>query len=236
MIITSDTEVRQIAIDRPTAIPLLEQFGIDYCCGGQQTLAQACAKKNLQLASVLASLEHEALSTQTTPDWQTAPLHVLAQHIVTKHHDFTRQQLTLLHALLEKVEQRHGATHPEIPATGKALTALAAELTHHFLCEENILFPYIVKLEQEGRATLPPMFGSVSQPIQKMLLDHDRAGEELSHIRALTQNYQPPADACTTFRALYRALEELEADLHQHIHLENNILFPRALELSKAHA
>ncbi len=234
MVITSDTEVRQIAIDRPTAIPLLEAFGIDYCCGGQQTLAQACAKKNLQIAPVIAALEHESHPTQTATDWQTAPLHVLAEHIVAKHHGFTRQQLVLLHALMEKVEHRHGATHPEILATGKALSALAAELTHHFICEENILFPYIAKLEQEGQAALPPMFGSISQPIQKMMMDHDRAGDELRHIRTLTNNYQPPQEACTTFRALYRALEELEADLHQHIHLENNILFPRALELSKA--
>ena len=234
MVITSDTEVRQIALDAPTSIPLLEQFGIDYCCGGQQTLAEACGKKNLQLASVLAALEQNASPAPSANDWPTAPLHRLAEHIVTTHHGFTRQQLTLLHTLMEKVVHRHGATHAEVPELSQALAALAAELTHHFICEENILFPYIARLEQEGRATLPPMFGSVSQPIQKMMLDHDRAGDELSHMRTLTNNYQPPQDACTTYRALYRALEDLEKDLHQHIHLENNILFPRALALSQA--
>ncbi len=234
MVITSDTEVRQIALDAPTSIPLLEEFGIDYCCGGQQTLAEACGKKNLQLASVLAALEQNASPAPPDNDWTTAPLHRLAEHIVTTHHGFTRQQLTLLHTLMEKVVHRHGATHAEVPELSQALAALAAELTHHFICEENILFPYIARLEQEGRATLPPMFGSVSQPIQKMMLDHDRAGDELSHMRTLTNNYQPPQDACTTYRALYRALEDLEKDLHQHIHLENNILFPRALALSQA--
>jgi regulator of cell morphogenesis and NO signaling len=233
MVITSETEVRQIAVEAPASIPLLEHFGLDYCCGGQHTLAQACASKNVQLAPVLEALQDAPSNPNAATDWQTAPLHLLAEHIVTRHHGFTRQQLTLLCALMEKVQSRHGDTHAEVPELGKALAALAAELTHHFVCEENILFPYIARLEQDGKAALPPMFGSISQPIQKMMLDHDRAGDELSHMRTLTNNYQPPQDACTTYRALYRALEELEKDLHQHIHLENNILFPRALELSK---
>lgn len=236
MTITSQTQLRQIALDAPTSIPLLEQFGIDYCCGGQQTLAEACAKQNLQIDAVLEAIERQCQPEVSATDWQSAPLHALAAHIVTAHHGFTRQQLALLHTLMEKVERRHGATHAEVPELSRALAALAAELTHHFVCEENILFPYITKLEQEGQAALPPMFGSVGQPIQKMMMDHDRAGDELRHMRTLTNNYQPPQDACTTYRALYRALEDLEKDLHQHIHLENNILFPRALALSKARA
>lgn len=234
MEITSETPVREIAIEWPTAIPVLEQFNIDYCCGGKHTLGEACARRGLGVAPVLEELEHHRqneASAQT--NWQTAPLSQLTDHIIQKHHAFTRRQLELIRALAAKVEGRHGERHPEVSQVSAAVAAIGAELTHHFFCEENILFPYVAKLETDERPALSPVFGSVEQPVSRMMMDHDQTGDELRQLREITNNYQPPADACTTYRALYSALAELEQDLHRHIHLENNILFPRALAAAK---
>lgn len=226
--ITSETRVRDIVVERPGAIPLLEQLGIDYCCGGNHTLGEACSRRSLSVSTILDQL----VGTEPDPantSWQTARLTQLAEHIVRKHHAFTREQLRLLGELAEKVERRHGTHYPEVLEVNKAIAALTAETRHHFYCEENILFPFIRELESGEKPAQPPVFGNVEQPVNRMMMEHDQTGEALTQLRQLTNNFQPPPDACTTFRALYRALEELEQDLHQHIHLENNILFPRAL-------
>ena len=237
MVITSETQVRDIAVEYPTTIPVLERLGIDFCCGGKHTLAEACTKRDVNLAPVLEELEHQQRQTNT-PDvqWQKAPLKELADYIVGKHHAFTRNQIQLIGGLMAKVEARHGEHHPEVFQISKVFAVVSAELAHHFVCEETILFPYIGKLEGNRQAALLPMFGSVEQPITRMMADHDQAGEELRELRGLTGNYTPPTAACPTWRALYRALEDLEQDLHQHIHLENNILFPRALAQAKGTA
>ncbi|MHB1938572.1 MAG: iron-sulfur cluster repair di-iron protein [Acidobacteriaceae bacterium] len=235
MVITSQTPVRDIAVEHPTAIPVLERFGIDYCCGGRHTLAEACAKGDVDLAPVLEELERRQRSTDAPEaQWQNATLKEIADYVVQRHHAFTRDQIKLIGDLMKKVEVRHGADHPEVFETSKVFAVASSELTHHFFCEENILFPYIGKMEAGQQAALPPVFGSVEQPIARMMMDHDQAGEELRALRTLTNNYTPPTAACPTWRALYRALEELELDLHQHIHLENNILFPRALAQARA--
>ncbi|HET9099718.1 MAG TPA: iron-sulfur cluster repair di-iron protein [Acidobacteriaceae bacterium] len=235
MAITSETPVRDIAVEHPTTIPVLERFGIDYCCGGKHTLAEACAKRDVDLAPVLKELESQQRNTDAAEaHWLKAPLKQLTDHIVQKHHAFTREQIKLIADLMKKVEARHGADHPEFFEIGKVFAVTSSELTHHFFCEENILFPYIGKMEAGQQAALPPVFGSVEQPITRMMMDHDQAGEELRALRVLTNDYTPPTAACPTWRALYRALEDLERDLHQHIHLENNILFPRALVQARA--
>lgn len=234
MIITSETQVRDIAVEVPTAIPVLERFGIDFCCGGKHTLAEACTQRDVNLGPVLQELELQQRKTDAPEaGWQNAPLKDLAEYIVSRHHAFAREQIQLIGGLMTKVEARHGENHPEIAQVAKVFAVVSAELAHHFVCEETILFPYIEKLEGDRQATLPPMFGSVEQPIARMMADHDQAGEELRELRGLTGNYKPPTAACPTWRALYRALEDLERDLHQHIHLENNILFPRALTQAK---
>ena len=237
MVITSETQVRDIAVEYPTAIPVLERFGIDFCCGGKHTLAEACTKRDVNLAPVLEELERQQENTNVPEtDWQNAPLKDLAGYIVSKHHAFTRNQIQLIGGLMTKVEARHGEHHPEVFQISKVFAVVSAELAHHFVCEETILFPYIGKLEGGQQAALPPVFGSVEQPITRMMADHDQAGEELRELRSLTNDYTPPPAACPTWRALYRALEELERDLHQHIHLENNILFPRAIAQAKGTA
>jgi regulator of cell morphogenesis and NO signaling len=150
---------------------------------------------------------------------------------VKTHHDFTREQLALIQELTSKVVRRHGPAHPEVHKVNDALASISAELTHHFFCEENVLFPYIKQLDQKQTLVAHPRFDTIQQPVAQMMKEHDQAGDELRALREITGNYQPPADACTTYRALYRAMEDLERDLHRHIHLENNILFPRALAL-----
>ncbi len=237
MAITSETQVRDIAVEYPAAIPVLERFGIDYCCGGKHTLAEACRQHGVEIAPILEELERGRRGT-SLPDvqWQNASFQDLTQYIVDRHHAFARKQLDLARNLSTKVEHRHGDKHPEISKVSTAIAAIGTELTHHFFCEENILFPYLVKLESDSQTALPPVFGSVEQPVTRMMMDHDQTGNELRLIREITGDYQLPADACTTYSALYRALEDLEKDLHLHIHLENNILFPRALAQAKEKA
>lgn len=230
MMITAETPVRDIAVEYPTAIPVLERYGIDYCCGGKHTLAEACAQKDLPLAIVLEAVQRQQQDTSLPEtDWQQAPLQEIAEYIVRRHHAFTRDQLQLIGGLMAKVESRHGAQNDIVAAISKIFAGLRAELTHHFVCEETILFPYIGSLDAVQPSALPPVFGSVEQPITRMMTEHAQAGEELRELRALTNNYTLSPTACPTWSALYRAMEDLELDLHQHIHLENNILFPRAL-------
>ena len=232
MVITGETLVRDIVVEVPNAIPVFEQFGIDYCCGGKHTVAEACTRRDQRLAPVLDELKRREHDT-TTPEvrWQTAPLSELIHHIVQKHHAFTRDQLTLIQQLADKVERRHGTTHPEVHKVNEELATLTAELKHHFFCEENVLFPYIEMLDQKETQLAQAIFDTVQKPVTRMMMDHDQTGDEFRALREITNGYQPPEDACTTYRALYRAMEDLERDVHRHIHLENNILFPRAISL-----
>jgi regulator of cell morphogenesis and NO signaling len=236
MVITAETPVRDIVVETPTAIPVLEQFGIDYCCGGTHTLAEACSKRDQNLASVLDELQRQQNTSSPEEDWRSAPLRDLIGQIMHKHHAFARAQLGLIRELATKVERRHRHAHQEIYRISGVLAAINAELTHHFSCEEDVLFPYIEQLDGNQGPVRPAVFVSAQQPVARMMKDHNQTGDELCALREMTNNYQPPADACTTYRALYRAMEDLEQDLHQHIHLENNILFPRALELEKERA
>lgn len=231
MTISLETKVREIALTHPSAIPVLERFGIDYCCGGAHTLAQACERRDVQASEVASELESSMRDTSAPEDqWRNASAKDLIQHIVEKHHGFARRQLELARQLSEKVERRHGNSHPEVFEVGTALAALTTELDHHFYCEENVLFPYAKALEEDPQTHPPAVFDSVERPVTRMMLDHNHTGDELGRIREATNGYQPPPDACTTYRALYRTLEELEQDLHRHIHLENNVLFPRVLK------
>lgn len=238
MTITSETPVREIAVAFPTAIPVLERLGVDYCCGGQHSLAEACSTHNIAIARVLdelQQLQREQGANVAESNWNHAPLKDLTEYIVKKHHAFTREQLNLIDGLMAKVEQRHGAEHVEVFKLGKLIAVFGSELRHHAECEETNLFPYIAALGTNEKKDLPaPAKGSVRMPINHMMMDHDQTGEELKSLRSMTDHYTPPAEACPTWRALYRAIEELDTDLHQHIHLENNILFPRAIKQAEA--
>ncbi|HVJ05963.1 MAG TPA: iron-sulfur cluster repair di-iron protein [Candidatus Saccharimonadales bacterium] len=230
--------VREIALEQPSSIRVFEQFGIDYCCGGRKPLAEACVAGKLELEEVISALE--AASRNAVPvaqDWSHSSLEVLSGHIVSTHHVYVKTELPRLAVLAQKVVGRHGATTPELPVIQTTLAHLDEELTQHLAKEETILFPYIVALERAnavGSAKPHGCFGTVANPIAMMTEEHDAAGALIAKIRSLGHNFVTPPDACPTYHAFYDGLAAFERDLHQHIHLENNILFPRAIELEKS--
>ena len=240
MSITAEKTVRELAIEKPGAVRVFEKLGIDYCCGGKVSLEQACHTASLSVAEVLASLEVAEQSAQkinTDRDWHAAPLVDLISHIVNTHHKYTGQEIARLGPLFQKVCSVHGKNHPELLPLQGTFAGLARELTGHMMKEEMVLFPHIRRMEEavNQKAELPPSpFGTVENPVAMMEREHDSAGNALRTLREASHGYAAPPDACVSFQALYKALAEFEADLHQHIHLENNILFPRVVALEKA--
>jgi regulator of cell morphogenesis and NO signaling len=227
--------VREIALENPATIRVFEAFGIDYCCGGRKPLSEACAVKNLSLDEVVQALENPTPAPpMEIEDWSAAPLSALAAHIVNTHHAYVRRELPRLAELAEKVVRRHGDTRPELPAIQAKISELSEELLQHCAKEEVVLFPYISKLERaiaEGAPRPHPGFGTVANPIAMMTQEHDAAGALLAQMRELSNGFTPPVGACPTYHAYYTGLHEFEQDLHRHIHLENNILFPRAIAM-----
>ena len=228
--------VAEIVLLYPRLRARLEQLGVDYCCGGKKPLADAVKNAGLDLQAVLADLEQALLqkqaATQAT-DWTAVTLTFLADHILDAHHEFTKTQLARVDALLAKVQNAHRAKHgATLNSMRSAFDPLRAELEAHLMKEEQILFPAIKGIDGflSGRNDRPAVHcGSVAHPIQQMEREHDGAGAILVYMRGITDNYRLPDDACQTFKALYEALEALESDLHEHIHLENNILFPASV-------
>jgi len=235
--LVSERTIRELASTNPDAARIFESFGIDYCCGGERSLAHACSAAKVSLQDVVDSLA-KPRAAEGDRDWQAASLAEVITHIIEKHHEYVRNEIPRLIALIAKVAKAHGQNHAELAKVEKAFRALAEELTVHLLKEERMLFPYIVQLESAARSGSrpgPAMFGTVQDPVSMMMMEHDSAGELLYKMRELTNGYAVPEDSCMSYKMLYQALPEFEADLHQHIHLENNILFPRAIAL-EAHA
>lgn len=227
--------VREIALNQPSSIRVFEKFGIDYCCGGRKSLAEACGTGSLEVGLVIAALEAaEREPVDQVENWGEKSLESLSVHIVATHHAYVKRELPRLALLAEKVVNRHGSAKSELPMVAAALAQLDEELTHHLAKEEAVLFPYIADLERAvaaGASAPSSCFGTVANPIAMMTQEHDAAGTLLAKIRTLSKNFTTPEDACPTFHAFYAGLKEFEQDLHQHIHLENNLLFPRAIEL-----
>ncbi len=238
--ITTEQTVREIAIENPAATKVFERFGIDYCCGGKRPLAEVCIEKGVSIATVLRQLEEIISASEGSHpviDWQTLPLRDLIDHILEDHHQYTKEALLRLRPLAVKVASRHGERHAEVREIERCFGEMADELDMHLMKEERVLFPHIQQIEQTHPSGENPrrlVFGTVQNPIEMMVAEHDSAGEHLARLRGLTGGYVAPPDACPTFLALYHGLQELEADLHQHIHLENNILFPRAIAMERA--
>jgi regulator of cell morphogenesis and NO signaling len=238
MNICDTSTVRDLAAGVPGATRVFESFGIDYCCGGHRTLADACREASLSVEDLTRSLEEAGRAPQpgAERDWRQESLTSLAAHIIDKHHYFTRQEIDRLEKIFDKVCSRHGENHPELFEAQKTFYQLKQDLIPHMLKEEQVLFPYITRVEEaagEGHRVPPPFFGTVQNPVRMMMLEHEAAGDLLRALRATTVNYTPPPDACASYQALYQALAGFEADLHQHIHLENNLLFPRAIEMEE---
>jgi len=236
MTLTPTRTVGEIAAEIPSATREFEKLGIDYCCGGNRTLNEACAEANISVDEALARLEEGLASTRTaaSPDWQKQLLADLISHITTTHHVFVREERARIEALATKVVGVHGKNHPELLQVQQVFSALAAELSVHLMKEEQILFPYVLRMEESalaGEPAPPAMFGTVVNPVRMMMQEHDGAGDSLRSLRTITTDYKLPEDACISYRTLYQALQGFEADLHQHIHLENNILFPRAVAM-----
>ncbi len=240
MSVTTEKTVRELALGNSAATRVFEKLGIDYCCGGNQSLGQACRTANLAVDQVLDSLEMAEEATRTAQkihDWQKEPLADLITHIKNTHHKYTREEIARLGPLFEKVCKVHGKNHPELLHVRASFAGLAQELTMHMMKEEMVLFPYIVRMEEaviQHEHVLPPPFGSVKNPVSMMEHEHESAGQALRAMRQASCSYTPPGDACVSYQTLYKALAEFEADLHQHIHLENNILFPRAIAMEVA--
>jgi regulator of cell morphogenesis and NO signaling len=237
MTVDTNVTVADLAAGSLGAVRVFERLGIDYCCGGKRPLAEVCAEKGLEPEAVQRELNAGNSSSSGDRDWNSAPLLDLVSHIVNTHHGYLRRELAPLQARLEKVyrvyNERYGPTLTGLP---QEFERLRAELELHTTKEERILFPAIVAAEAAVHAWAPPPanpFGSIRNPIRMMESEHEGTGRGLEEIRRITNNFEIPEYACNTFRALMSGLQELEQDLHLHIHLENNILFPRAIELER---
>jgi regulator of cell morphogenesis and NO signaling len=241
MRVTTEKTVRELALDNPAATRVFEKLGIDYCCGGNKSLEEACRAANLNTDQVLDSLEMAGQSShavQKDRNWQVEPLADLIAHIKNTHHKYTREELARLGPLFDKVCSVHGKNHPELLQIRGIFQGLAQELTTHMMKEDMVLFPYVARMEEatiEKEPIVPAPFGTVQNPVSMMEHEHNSAGNALRAMRETSDGYSAPADACVSYQTLYKALAEFEADLHQHIHLENNILFPRAVAMEKAH-
>ena len=236
--ITTEKTVREIAVERPQSIRVFEKFGIDYCCGGAKPLEEACMKNGANVDAVLKAIEELEIKAGADDlhDWAATSMEALVNHILSKHHEYVRNEIPRLQKILEKVEAVHGKNHPNVVTVNRLFGELAQELASHMLKEEDVLFPYVIKMERAvlaGSSAPPAFFGSVRNPTAAMVQEHEAAGELLGEIRKSCDDFKVPPDVCTTFRAMYQGLEEFERDLHQHIHLENNILFPRALRMEQ---
>jgi regulator of cell morphogenesis and NO signaling len=232
--------VAEIASGSLAAVKVFERFGIDYCCGGKRPLDEVCREKGLDADTVRRELDSAA--SKPAPDqrdWTTAPLSELIAHIVATHHAYLVRELGPLSERIAKVERVYSA-RPEaadrVAGLSEVFEALRCELLMHLRKEEMMLFPAIESYEKamEARRPLPPVpFGTVANPIRMMEFEHENAGAALGRLRQMTRDFEVPDYACVTYKAMLSGLRELQQDLHMHIHLENNILFPRALKLER---
>ncbi len=229
------TPLSELAAASLAAVRVFERHGLDYCCGGARPLEEAAREKGLSAAALIEEIERSQAPSGAERDWRTAGLMELMEHILNKHHEYLKLNLPALSRRLAKVAEVHGAKDPDrLKAMTEVYGAMRAELEEHMHKEEVILFPFIERYgwaAAQGLPMPPVPFGTIANPIRVMEREHTSAGAALARLRELTGGYTLPEWACDTVRALWRGLEELEQDLHMHIHLENNILFPRAIAL-----
>jgi regulator of cell morphogenesis and NO signaling len=229
----TEKKVGKIVADNFRTAKVFTEYGIDFCCKGAVKLSDACSTRGLDVEEVVQKLEQIMQVADQSP-YQQMTLSQLIDHIVNVHHHYVEETIPALKFYLEKIERVHGDRHPELSQIREEFFATAGALTAHLKKEEFILFPYIKAMEEAKSKNFPlskPHFGHIENPIAMMEDEHDTEGERFRRIAALTQNYTPPTDACQTYRVAFSLLQEFEEDLHTHIHLENNVLFPKALVL-----
>ncbi|WP_040253420.1 iron-sulfur cluster repair di-iron protein [Psychroserpens mesophilus] len=223
-----------VAEDYRTAA-VFSKYNIDFCCNGNRTVDDACDKKGID-RTILMNEINTILNEKRggTTDYKSWPLDLLVDYIEKKHHRYVEEKIPILRQFLNKLCRVHGERHPELYEINELFTSSAGDLASHMKKEELVLFPFIkqlVKAKLNCGAVKPPQFGTVENPIAMMKDEHGNEGERFRKIEALTDQYNPPADACNTYKVTFAMLKEFEKDLHLHIHLENNILFPKAIEL-----
>ncbi len=229
--------IGQIVAEDYRAASVFEKFGIDFCCNGNRSIDEACVQKNLDPEEFQKKMEAALTEKRVeTTDYKSWSLDLLADYIEKKHHRYVEQQIPILKQYLDKINNVHGTKHPELHQIKDLFNASSGELAMHMKKEELVLFPYIrkmVKTKQSGQILDTPRFGTVKNPIQSMMHEHDNEGERFRQIETLSDTYTPPKDGCNTYNVSFALLKEFQDDLHRHIHLENNILFPKAVELEK---
>ncbi|MBX3293566.1 MAG: iron-sulfur cluster repair di-iron protein [Acidobacteria bacterium] len=230
--------IREIALEAPVTTRVFEQFKIDYCCHGDTLFDEACLNAGTTPDVVIEKIENVLREGRKTGDerFTEMPLRELITHILDTHHVFTRSEMQQLMPLMAKVARRHGEHYQYLIEMEHTFNSLCDELWPHMEKEEKVLFPYIEDLErsmEHGRPGIFPPFGTVEHPVRMMMSEHELAGELLAKLRELSDDYTLPEGACPSFTALYHRLEAFEKDLHQHIHLENNLVFPKASELER---
>ena len=231
MLIQKETKVGEVVAENFHAAKVFESHGLDFCCGGKRTIEDACKTKGVDTDSLLAELEKLNANNPSSTHFDKWEADFLTDYIINNHHAYANNAISTIEHHLQKVVSAHGAKHPEVCGIESIFTELKNELLEHMAKEERMLFPYIKKLSFaiKNSIEMPAApFGSVDNPIKVMESEHDNAGLLLKKINALSDSYTPPQDACATFRVLYGELREFEEDLHVHIHLENNVLFPKA--------
>lgn len=234
MRIHGDETIGDIVAADYRAAAVFERFGLDFCCGGRQTLDDACRQPAVDGSALLDALGELGGQDAASSDAAGWPLDTLVAHIVTHHHAYVRAAIPVIAAHAARIAAVHGSRSPELPEVARLFEELAGGLALHMAKEEEMLFPYILALagaEREGRRGASSPFGTIRNPIRMMEEDHEQAGDEMRAIRELTRGYAVPDFACATYRACLEELRDFERDLHRHVHLENNVLFPRAVQL-----
>lgn len=229
-------EIGQFVAEDFRTAAVFSEYGIDFCCRGNRPLDEVCNKKNIPLEEILEKLNISTTQEQNTQAYNTWPLDLLATYIEKTHHRYVESKIPVLSQFLEKLCKVHGERHPELIEINDLFKDVAGELAQHMKKEELVLFPRIkkmVKSVEEKKPLEPAHFGTVQNPISMMEHEHDAAGKIFRNIASLTNGYTPPEDGCNTYRVTFSMLDEFEKDLHLHIHLENNILFPKALKLEQ---
>lgn len=233
MNVLASKTLAQIVTNNYKAASIFEKHHLDFCCKGKRTLEQACSESDIKIEEVIEQLEKAGDINDSKTNYNELSLAQLSEHIVSTHHNYVKNEMPALLGYLQKVASKHGDRHPEMNKVFQIFVAVKEEMEFHMQKEEMVLFPRIKDIEnqiQEGKKVVINS-SYLQSPINMMEQEHDHAGSMLAEIRNLTNNYNPPADACTTYQLSFASLQAFELDLHHHVHLENNILFPKALKM-----